>query len=629
MKIEKYAGYDIAAKLIKRIIAPSNQVADNEAVDSVQGFESDRTHPVYNISFPPTLANYGNPHYLLNEQYNSLISHKPDDYRIGGSNQFQRDINELIRLIIYKDIDLSDLSIRKLVTKDEIDKALTVLNVFSGVGESEVYFYNIFAQKYRFPDNLWSKISGSGGLAENDSEQAEFILGEILNAQRMLLTRSRSFNERTHSFKRTIDDLWFFERFLKTVNGPDATGISSEAIEFFYEKFSPSMPEYVNKGITINNFPGSGLVIHGIHSPMFPKDYLSNRFFLDKPKPNEITISGSSKYDYKTFINWVWRKLSRRKKDDLDLQGPKNQKSIADKIDAEYREYLVNGEKHLSKTILASFRGGDLIYNPRMIINGHSYGLFVNNDHFPHGHIKTATLIRRKYVEQFINNPFQAINQANIFHPNKVSELVDSINLVSLAAQAGFCEEVSLEDKPLGKRLSLHNEVKNAVLFGLSQLDLLREGFRLFSLGYYYNKEKNNFYLDEFVLLKELLRINKHASTKINEKTENLPVAFPFTFLDQSIDHQQVLQSGFVGANMVVYKTNPKGNCMLFADNISSIEPANINNLSERDIKNLLGKEERDYWSGFREGCEYSGANPVIVDPVYKDIGVRIIAEGK
>lgn len=631
MKIEKYEGYDIAAKLIKRIIAPSNQVADSEVIDSVQGSESDRTHSVYNISFFPSFAGDGNPHYTLNQQYNSLIPYKPDDYRIGGTNEFQRDINELIRLIVYKDIDLDELPIRKIATKDEIDKALTVSNVFSGVAESEIYFYNIFAQKYRFPQDVWSKISGSNGLAEYDSRQAETILEEILNTQRMLLTRSGSFNQGTYSFKHTIDDLWFFERFLKTVNGEDATGIHS-GNGFSYKKFSPSMPEYAGKGITINGFPGPGLVIHGFHSPMFPKDYLSKRFSLDKLKPNDSTIItiNSSKYDYKAFINWVWGKLSRREKNTPDLQPPKDQESITDKIDAEYREYLVKGDRYLSKTIFAPFRGGYLIYNPiMMMINGNSYGLFVNNDHFPHGHVKTASLIRGKYVDKFINNPFQTINEANIFHPTQISELIDSINLVSLAAQAGFCEEVPIEDKSLGRRLSLHNEIKNAVLFGFSQLDLIREAFRLFSLGYCYNKEKNNFYLDEFVLLKELLRINKHASTKIDEKTESLPVAFPFTFLDQSIDPKQVLQSGFVGANMVVHKKNHKGgDCLLFGDKLSSIEPASINDLSEEDIRKMLGKEERNYWSGFREGCEYSGANPVIVDPIYKDIGVRIIAAG-
>lgn len=628
MKIKKYEGYDIASKLIKRIIAPSNQVADSEAIDSVQSSEPNRTHPVYNASFSPSLERDNNPHYVLNQQYYFFIPHKPDDYRIGGSSEFQRDINQLIRLIVYKDINLDELAPRELATKDEIDKALSISTIFSGASELEFYFYNIFAQNYQFPKDLWSKISGVGGLAYNNPELAETILEGILNTQRMLLTRSGSFNQGTYSFKRTIDDLWFFERFLQTVNGPKATGTQSTSYDspFFYKKFSPSISRYAEKGITINDFPGPGLVVYGFHSPMFPKNYLSKRFPLDFD--TREPTSNPSKYDYKAFINWFWEKLPKRKKHNQGFQKSLDQGSITDRIDAEYRNYLVHGNKYLSETIFAFFRGGYLISNPRMIINGHSYGLFINNDHFPHNHLKTASLIRSEYIDKFINNPYEAIDKANIFHPNKISELIDSINLVSLAAQAGFVEEVHLKNKTLNEKLSLHNEVKNAVLLGLSQLDLIREGFRLFSLGYYYGREKNNFYLDEFVLLKELLRINKHASTKIDEKTISLPVAFPFTFLDQSVDTQQVLQSGFVGANMVVYTESPTGDCLLFGgDKLSSIEPASINNLSPEDIRRLLGKEERDYWSRFREGCEHSGANPVIVDPIYRDIGARIIAE--
>ena len=542
----------------------------------------------------------------LDELYHTkgaLDEYKPDDYRIGSMNALQADINQLGRLIIYNNINLARLRDAKLstkeglkkalITKEELDKALTVSINHSGLSDIEFYYLYLYIHRYRFPDEAWSRISGWKGIAENEPELAEMILEGSIKVQQRSLTTSGSFPQWTHSFRSTLGNTWLFERFLKQVNGLEATGKKWRDLPYAYRKFSPSMPEYNKRGITIHDFPGPGVVIYGLHSPLFPKNYIETRFY-------GILHAGGA----------------------------------AEMIDADYRDLIVKGENHLNKTIFAFFRGLVLIYNPEIMkVNNKPCGLLVFNDHFPHDHIKTSYLVSGRVIEKFLKDPFLAVGEDNIFHPNLFehrSELKNGfIKLVSIAATAGMCEEYPNYDKEkysVNGRRYLHEKIKNASIFGFTQLDLLREAYRLHLLGYYYNKQRNSFYMDEFVMLRELLRINKQASQKIDEITPGLPVAFPFTFFEHSIDEQMVRDTGFVGANMVIYKNNSKGDCMLFPSTIGSIEPDDIDNLSIEKITELIGgNEEYDKWADFREACEYHPANPLIVDPIYKRIGSNII----
>ncbi len=576
-----------AAYLVRKIAAPSNQEVEPQEGENA-GFNPDRTSSIYTMEFAPRDTEYNSG--LLDVLYherNKIFRNEPDDYRIGANNELQADINELVRMFIYNE---NNTFLRKLldsnqVTSEQMDKALAVSTVYSGVAEAEFYFQYLRSQKYRFPSEVWSKVAGSGGLAHNEPVKAEKILSQILKVQERAIAYSGSFNQWIHSFRYNE---WMFERFLKKINGADATGMQpGDGTSFAYKKYTPAVSGI--KGFSIHDFPGAGLVIYGLHSKLFPDKYLP-----------------------KTFLG----------------EG-----GAYDEIDYEYRSKIVEGEKHIKDTKFAFFRGGVLVYNPRnMKVNGKPYGLLIYNDHFPKDHLKTAFLVSGRSVEFFMNKPFHGINESNFFHPNSVlnkNELeVKAINLVSLAAQAGFCEEVRDIEFELGQKIVVHNEVTDAALFGIAQLDLLREAYRLYSLGFYYNKKKNNFYKDEFVMLRELLRINRSAaqqSIALNKDVPELPVAFPFTFLEHSVDPVKVSKIGFVGANMIVYRRNFLGDCLLFGDAVTRIDPKDINHISQDSMESMLGGEGLDYWREFLEGNDLFRANPMIVDPVYKKIGCDVL----
>ena len=574
-----------AAQLVKRIVMPSNQETKPGEGDS--GFNPDKSAPIYGINFdgPATVAQ--DFLFKLYHERDRMRDFEPDDYRIGSNSSLQADINEFARMFVYSDNTefLQTLLNSRMVTVEQLDKALMLSNIYSGVSEAEYYFQYLRSQKYCFSEDVWSKISGHNGLAYDDPDAAERILGEILKIQDRAVTYSGSFNQWTHSFR---GGHWMFEKFLRRVNGFEATGKKSNPDALFaYRKYSPSVSKI--KDLTIHDFPGPGLVIYGLHSKLFPDNYLSKTF-----------LGGGS----------------------------------LDSIDYEYGKQIVEGEKHLSETNFAFFRGGVLIYNPRkMKVNNEPYGLFIYNDHFPKWHLKVASLANGRGVERFMQSPYEGINEANIFHPNMLSSRsgqdVKLINLTSLAAQAGFCEEVKGIDGDVDDRRTAHDEVAMAAIFAIAQLDLIREAYRLYSLGYYYDRKKNDFYMDEFVMLRELLSINRVAAQRSYEKDElmpELPVAFPFTFLNHSVDPVKVSQIGFVGANLLGYKNNPKGDCMLFGGDLSKITPKEVPDISQLTMESMLGYEGLNFWREFLEGNNLFRANPMIVDPMYKKIGSGIIA---
>ena len=588
------ASYELAASLVKSIIKPSNHTGEGEEEHLSLDYDPDRTHPVYSVDVEgPTLAD---THRILDRLYhakNYLDRYKPDDYRIGSVNRLQADINQFARLFVY-DFNLDDFERCELVSKEELEKALVVSMAHSGISDIEFYYLYLYAHKHKFSHEAWSRLSGSGGLAEDDPELAEKVLGEALKIQQRALSYSGAFTQWTHSFRKTVGTSWLFERFLRQVNGPEAVGKECK-LPYFYAKYSPSMPKYKDRGLTIHDFPGPGLVIYGIHSPPFPPNYLDKRY-------TDIFMVGGT----------------------------------AEEVDAKYRQAAVNGEMSLNRTKFAFFRGLVLIYNEeKMRVNGKPYGLLIFNDHFPNDHLETSYLVHGEFIQKFLKDPYLAVGRGNIFHPELLERRPELkgklIKLLSVAATAGLCEEVPGYDTEIGveNRLRLHEEVRDASVFGFTQLDLIREAYRLYLLGYHYNQQRDKFYLDEFVMLKELLRINKLASQREGD-IPDLPVAFPFSFFDHSVEDAMVGEVGFVGANMVFYKNRPKGDCMLFPGTINSIRSEELESITGERIRELIGGElEYGMWADFREGCEYFPANPLIVDPVYKRIGSNIIASTK
>lgn len=587
-----------AANLVRRIVAPSNKISTQS--DDSENFSPARTHSVYtaSISNAPD-ADISDTHSILNNLYHTkeyLNQFKPGDYRIGSVNELQADLNELSRMVIFNNIVLKDLPTINSVSEEEIDKALTIAINHSGISELEFYYLYLYAHKYRFPNEGWGRLAGSGGLAYGEPTVAEKILDEVLKVQQRSYSYSGAFNQWTYSFKSSLGEDWLFERFIKAVNNPSTTGKASPPkIPFLYKKYSPSMPEFKNRGITINDFPGPGMVVYGLHSPVFHSVYLSNRFGI-KNTPSDIH----------------------------------------EMIDSNYRNKLIDGAGKMSRTTFGFFRGVVVISNHEIMkVNSVPYSLVIFNDHFPsESHNKTAYLIDSRVVTSFLQDPYESIGFENILNPECLNNCGDLkgkvIKLFSLAGTAGFCEEYPDYDKDksdVKHRKYLHDQIEQAAVAGFTQLDLIREAYRLYLLGYYYNRTKNNFYRDDYVLLKELLRINKKM-TQGEGETPPMPVAFPFTFMDHSVNENMVRAVGFVGANMIVYKNSDRGDGMLFPGSLTSIDPNEIDKLSVNEMRELIGgTEEQRLWGDFRESCEYHAANPLVVDPVYKNLGRNIIKQ--
>ncbi len=587
--------------LVRRISAPNNQSSGGDS------FYPYRDHPIYSVQIDSSLtAPRGK---VLDNLYHkrefSLLPYEPSDHRIGSENELQGDINELIRSIAFAKIKVSGILDQSGISKEQLDKALTVSTVFSGVSDIEFFYYYLYVQKYKFPENAWSKISGQSGLAHGDERLAEKILEEILHLQKKAYNTSTAFNQWTQSF-RSYGSSWFFEKFLKQINGATATRDIDPGKSFFYRKFSPSSPQYANSKITINDFPGPGLVIYGLHSKIFANNYINHRF----------------SYGVAT--------------------------STQEKVESEQWRFITEGEKDLQKTIFGFFRGLVIVYNKeKMCIKGRPYGLVIFNDHFPHNNFKTAYLIRHELLDKFISNPYLALNRENILNPDLLDIRNDTkdkvINVVSLASQAGFCEEalslLSKAEPP--QKLSLHNDITRTLMFGTAQLDLIREAFRQYSLGYYYDNKQNNFYENRFLLLKELLRINRCLFERsVDDKPIEYPVVFPFTALDHSIDPDLVLKTGFVSSSMTAFtEGHPKGTTTFFNEDkhrrdpdfeghinfLTELELDEIDSLPDETIIKNLGSDDFELWKNLLEGWRFTGANPMIVDHSHKKVGVDIL----
>ena len=575
-----------AAQLIKEISSPVS-VEGIPLPDSKQDFDSRKDFPVYLVNFEGPENVHAQ---LFDDLYhkNELSRYEPLNYRIGAKSKEQADINEFMRLILYQNIELKDLLL--MASMEELEKAVTKSLVYSGIAPLEFFHFYLYAQKYAFPKEAWSRLSGDWerALAPKDPSLASKILEECLLVHEKGFTKSKAFPDGTYLFRRSIDDLWSFERFIRQVNGPQSAGNVKFKKPFGYKKYSTSEPNIKKSGFTTNDFPGPGIILHGLHSLLFPKDHLSSRFLYALP---------------------------------LDASG-------YEETLAKYRAEIVLGEDKVKDTTFASFRGLILVSNPWMKVRGKQYGLLILNDHFENTALKTALLVQIDLINDFLSNPLAKFGKEHIFHPSKFgfNERLNGkyINLVTIASSAGLCEElpeynhIALDSS---EKLSTHDEIKKAALFGFAQLDILREAYRLYSLGYYFDAKKKKFYLDEYRLLKELIRWNKSGI----EDTK-LPVAFPFSFLDHGIRPNQVRNVGFVGANLVVYKNNPKGDSLLF-ETVPEISSEGFDSNINEDLCNLLGVEENNYWLDFRGNAEYYGVNPLIVAPAYKEIGKGILSQ--
>jgi hypothetical protein len=580
-----------ARLLIKRIAS-----ANNSSVNNNDGFNPNKDHSVYSIAQGPG-SDFVTVHSLLDDLYHTaayLGRYRPPNFRMGSENELQADMNELTRMIVFGDSPISTLQNQvhmPPISTEELEKALTMSTVFSGVSEAEFYYYYLFAQKYKFPETGWSKISGSNGLANMEPRLSERILEEILFLQKRGFNYSGAFNQWTHSFRSYGSD-WMFERFIKDINGPKATTKRSAHPAYFYRKFTVGSLKGKHPQITIHDFPGPGIIINGIHSKVFPDRYLQHRF-------------------------------------GTGLQNSK----MYEAINSRYRESLIGSEADLANTTFGFFRGFVLIYNKeKMKVNGIPHALVIFNDHFPHNHSKTAFLVNGNDTERFLQDPYSALNGDNIMHPNVLSGALSNrvIDLVSLKAQAGFCEEVKsgFDKNNRLLRLQVHDTVEAVSRFGFNQLDLIRESYRLHSLGYYYDNAYQNFYKDEFRLLKELLRINRFIAQSIdNTSNAEYPVAFPFTFMDHSINPAVVKDSGFVSSKMIPHTSKyPNGATQFFGDYLGKIDLSEIDRLTDDRIRDLLG-EDASLWFDFRESLEYNGGNPLIVDSSYRDLGKSILKE--
>ena len=173
-----------AAQLIKEISSPVS-VEGISLPDSKQDFDSSKNFPVYLLAFDGPKNVHAQ---LFDDLYhrNELRRHEPLNYRIGAKSKEQADINEFMRLLLYKDIELKDLL--HGASMKELEKAVTKSLVYSDIAPLEFFHFYLYAQKYAFPQEAWSRLSGDW-----DRALAPKILEECLLVHQKGFTKSKAF----------------------------------------------------------------------------------------------------------------------------------------------------------------------------------------------------------------------------------------------------------------------------------------------------------------------------------------------------------------------------------------------------------------------------------------------------
>lgn len=579
-----------AIHLIRRITTPSSQLGTKTSTPLNSKVQNAASSPNIGRNLDIPTDAYVQ---LLDKQYhlNTLMAKMPFDLRTGSENNEELgDLNELVRLIAYKETYIVK-TLKALPPEDRwrVDRAVTKAALRASVSDLEFFHFYLAVQRALYLGEVWSRLYF---MANTDTLKAAYLLEDVFKVHERIFNTSENFSRWTYAMRGTSSDpYWNFERFIRHVNGPSA----SAGKDLSYKIYRPKSPDFPN--FTVNDFPGPGIVVNGINSPLFPKGHLAKRFLgsqTDIPNNTSPTLSS----------DWAYRNL------------------------------LVSSEGDLGYIRLGLFRGPVVIYNPRkMIINGQPHGLVAAyNDHFQNRFQRSAYLIRGSIIERFFDNPLKDFGENHILNPSpkKIKELGKHIiKIESVRTLAGLDKGARKYSETEVGSVDLHLQIKNCALYGFAMLDLLLEGFRLHNLGFFYDRAKDDWYLDEYRALRELVRWHNVTSEKaaLDDSKEVLdgPVLFPFTLLQHRISPEMLEQCGFVTSNGVIYRDKPTGDSMLFPDGPPEIASEEIESRSNTKWKDALGKEGVDAWYKFHSRAEETGANLLMVDPIYKGIGQEYI----
>ena len=520
-------------------------------------------------------------------------------------DEYLRAINEFATLIGRDEVNLITIPL----AEDEhwrLDRAIMKAAAYSTVPPYayKAFSGNVYGHLFRGPDkDGWQELAYiSDGTFSNMDQNYE----RILDLNRRSFNVGESFSQWTYAMRTTTTDpYWAYERFIRHVNSSYAQ--STE--RFCYRKFSPCD---LNRGYTIKNFPGPGIIVRGLQSKVFPDGHIKNRF----PAGGNLSI---------TSRNFT---------------------------DSEYKLFLNQGEEHLQNTTFVFCRGFTIIDNPDVIkVNGKPYALLIYNDHFQNKTQRCAYLIPHSRVRQFLENPLHGIDNDHMFYPDNIEKVfkdeVIRINLAEVLAGLNEGAPQSLIDiltKEIQREQSisdevaelkackpLHHDIRTATLWGFALLDLQKEANRLYNLGFYFNKSDNEWYLDKYRLLRELIRWNKTVNEKEEDPKDKYPVLFPFPLLQHVIEPSLIQKVGMVSSNLVLYKEKGEGDFCFFDGEVPEIGPEASEDraFSDRIWGDRLGVKGVHRWNEYHTIANESGANVLVMDPIFKGLGLDLIRQGK
>jgi hypothetical protein len=459
------------------------------------------------------------------------------------------------------------------------------------------YYYNAL-EYYLNPDSTTSRVFDLD--VNPDSSNFNRVIRESLFANERSLNLRTNFGQWTYAMRSTkLDNLWHFEKFIRQVNKPNGGG--SKNSDFKYVRFSPlDKLKNENETYTVNDFPGPGIMVRGLHGNLFPEGHIQSRF-----APNQ------------GFIN-----------------------SSAEAVVELYNHYLVNNVNQLKNTTFVHSRGLVLVDNPAMMkIKGEEYSLIAFNDHFVNPTQRPAYLIPRKYVLEFLSDPLRNVGENHIFNPATFEARFkeEAIKINSLETLSGMCFGIPkesmlnfmvdqycqagdfVENNP-EFLLSMHEDVLNAQFFAFSQLDLLNEGNRLYNLGYQYDQQHGYFTQDKFRMLREIVKW-KTALEIPNER----PVLFPYPLLSHSIDPIMVENCGFVDGNLVYFKDKSDGDFQFFDGRPPDQKSDNFRSSDVGKWRNMLGSDGLRKWERFLGDAANEQANLAVVSNQNGAIGKEIL----
>ena len=534
-------------------------------------------------------------HILLNTLF--CTTHDPRTSVIGTLLKKQVDelsfhdaVNEFTTLIAKCGL-LDSLQFDTELEDWRLQRACMIALVYANVGEDTFKQFQKKLENFTMHDGL--------PVPRSDTMNYKLAFEEVLHLWDKSYDLFTGFNYFALATKRDgISEYSMFEKFIRQINKAKN-----------YITYSP-----LDYGLAINSFPGPGIVIKGIHSNAFPDDYLNNSF-----------------------------------------SSSQNDKSPFEKIQSSYRNLIAESEKDLKETVFGFFRGAIIVRNPKILIDNKRYALVVLNDHFHNDSKEMALLVPDELASLFLLKPYERLKEFNEHYSEHtqywdIINITQSSVLggmdKALPPDSTFYEGSKFypplgrlkklfyrESKPVERDLlefervhatkaaidinqhahrafifgnywnenydsrnlipfkKAHDEITSSTNFAYTQLDLIKEAFRLYSYGYSFNKKSNEWTHKPYRLLAQSIRWHNSERAKEAEK----PVLMPVPRLSFSqIDLDLVKEVGFIDTkNMIGYKDNTKGNFML---------PVVID-------KNALDKESRKNWRKFLYACYKNNAN--------------------